>query len=34
MSDPIEFHDRALSLGLARVAEQAAHEARALKGAD
>jgi fructose-1,6-bisphosphatase II / sedoheptulose-1,7-bisphosphatase len=24
MSDPIEFHDRALSLGLARVAEQAA----------
>ncbi len=24
MSDPMEFHDRALSLGLARVAEQAA----------
>ena len=24
MSDPLEFHDRALSLGLARVAEQAA----------
>mgnify|MGYP000379412431 CR=1 FL=1 len=28
MSSPIEFHDRALSLGLARVAEQAAKDHR------
>ncbi len=32
MSDPMEFHDRALSLGLARVAEQAALSSAKLIG--